>query len=137
MDEATGYGWRAFAGILIMIGGLLNVIDGLIAVINANRIQGVVNGHTTLPITNNVSTWGWVELVIGIVMVLAAFAIFAGATWGRVVGIFVAGLNLLVQFTYLGHYPFWSFTMILIDVLVIYGLVVHGRIEGAGTATTA
>ena len=41
----------------------------------------------------------------------------------------VAGLNLLVQFTYLAHFPFWSFTMILLDVLVIYGLIVHGGIE--------
>ena len=129
MDEAAGYGWRSFAGIMIIIVGCLNIIDGLVAVINANRIQGVVNGHTTLPITTNVQTWGWVVLIVGVVMVFAGFAIFAGATWARVVGVFVAGANLLVQFTYLGHYPFWSFTMILVDVLIIYGLVVHGRPE--------
>jgi uncharacterized membrane protein len=129
MDEAVGQGWRSFAGVLIMVAGFFNIIDGLVAVINANRIQGVTNGNATLPITNNVSRWGWVVLIVGIVMVLAAFGIFSGATWARVVGVAVAGINLLVQFTYLAHFPFWSFTMILLDVLVIYGLIVHGGVE--------
>jgi hypothetical protein len=129
MDEAVGQGWRSFAGVLIMVAGFFNVIDGLVAIINANRIQGVTNGNATLPITDNVSRWGWVVLIVGIVMVLAAFGIFSGATWARVAGVAVAGLNLLVQFTYLAHFPFWSFTMILLDVLVIYGLIVHGGVE--------
>ena len=59
-------------------------------------------------------------------MVLAGGAIFSGATWARVVGIFVVSVNLIFQFAYLGHYPFWSFTMIVIDILVIYGLIAHG-----------
>jgi uncharacterized membrane protein len=129
MDEAVGQGWRSFAGVLIMVAGFFNIIDGLVAIINANRIQGVTNGNATLPITDNVSRWGWVVLIVGIVMVLAAFGIFSGATWARVAGVAVAGLNLLVQFTYLAHFPFWSFTMILLDVLVIYGLIVHGGVE--------
>jgi hypothetical protein len=129
MDEAVGQGWRSFAGILIMVAGFFNIIDGLVAVINANRIAGVSNGHATLPVTDNVKTWGWVVLIVGIVMVLAAFGIFSGATWARIVGVSLAGLNMLVQFTYLAHYPFWSFTMILLDVLVIYALVVYGGVD--------
>ena len=129
MDEAVGQGWRSFAGILIMVAGFFNIIDGLVAVINANRIAGVTNGHATLPVTDNVKNWGWVALIVGIVMVLAAFGIFSGATWARVVGIVVAGVNMLFQFTYLAHFPFWSFTMILLDVLVIYALVVYGGVE--------
>jgi hypothetical protein len=129
MDEAVGQGWRSFAGILIMVAGFFNIIDGLTAVINANRIAGVTNGHATLPVTSSVKNWGWVALIVGVVMVLAAFGIFSGATWARVVGVAVAGLNMLVQFTYLAHFPFWSFTMILLDVLVIYALVVYGSTE--------
>jgi hypothetical protein len=134
MDDALGSGWRSFAGILIMVAGFFNIIDGLVAVINANRIAGVANGHATLPVTDNVKNWGWLVLIVGIVMVLAAFGIFSGATWARVVGVAVAGLNMLVQFTYLAHFPFWSFTMILLDVLVIYALVVYGGTE-TGTAS--
>lgn len=132
MDSSTyapGYGWRSFAGVLMIITGFFNCIDGLVAIINANRIEGVVNGNATLPITDDVSDWGWVVLAVGIVMVAAGFAIFSGAMWARVFGIVVAGLNMLVQFTYLAHFPFWSFTMILVDMLVIYGLVVYGRAE--------
>jgi hypothetical protein len=130
MDETVGYGWRAFAGILVLIAGFFNCIDGLVAIINANRIEGVVNGHATLPLTNQVSSWGWVVLIVGVVMVAAGYAIFNGATWARVVGIVVLMLNMIVQFSYLAHFPFWSFTMILIDTLAIYGLVVYGRPEG-------
>jgi hypothetical protein len=132
MDSSTyapGYGWRSFAGVLLIITGFFNCIDGLVAIINANRIQGVVNGNATLPITDNVSDWGWVVLIVGIIMVAAGFAIFSGAMWARVFGIVVAAVNMIVQFTYLAHFPFWSFTMILVDMLVIYGLVVYGRVE--------
>jgi hypothetical protein len=129
MDDDAGYGWRSFAGILIIIAGFFNAIDGLVAIINANRIQGVVNGQATLPVTDQVSSWGWVVLIVGIVMIFAGFAIFNGATWARVVGIVVVSINMIVQFSYLAHFPFWSFTMILVDTLVIYGLVVHGRPE--------
>ncbi len=129
MDDDAGYGWRSFAGILIIIAGFFNAIDGLVAIINANRIQGVVNGQATLPVTDKVSSWGWLVLIVGIVMIFAGFAIFNGATWARVVGIVVVSINMIVQFSYLAHFPFWSFTMILVDTLVIYGLVVHGRPE--------
>ena len=130
MDDTVGYGWRAFAGVLVLIAGFFNCIDGLVAIINANRIEGVVNGQATLPVTDKLSSWGWVVLIVGIVMVFAGCAIFSGATWARVVGIVVLMLNMVVQFSYLAHFPFWSFTMILIDTLAIYGLVVHGRPEG-------
>ena len=62
-------------------------------------------------------------------MVLAGMGIFAGATWARIVGILVASVNLMFQFAYLGHYPFWSFTMIVIDILIIYGLAGHSTEE--------
>jgi Ca2+/Na+ antiporter len=129
VDDDVGYGWRSFAGILITISGFFNAIDGLVAIINANRIQGVVNGQVTLPVTDKVSSWGWLVLIVGIVMIIAGFSIFSGATWARVVGIVVVSINMVVQFSYLAHFPFWSFTMILVDTMVIYGLVVHGRPE--------
>ena len=115
--------WWTFAGVMVLIGGLLNAFDGLVAITQANYIERNIAGE--LPITNNVKTWGWVALIIGIIMILAAFGILSGASWARVVGIFVASVNLLFQFAYLGHYPFWSFTMIVIDILVIYGLAGH------------
>jgi hypothetical protein len=129
MDD-VGYEWRSLAGILVIIGGFFNAIDGLVAIVNANRIEGVVNGRATLPVTDQLSSWGWLVLIVGIVMIFAGVAIFGGATWARVVGVVVLGVNMVVQFSYLAHFPFWSFTMILVDMFAIYGLVVHGRPEG-------
>ncbi|MGZ4689554.1 MAG: DUF7144 family membrane protein [Acidimicrobiia bacterium] len=113
-------GWWTFAGVMILISGTINAFDGLVAITQTRYIERNIGGE--LPITNNVKNWGWAELIIGIIMILAAFGIFSGANWARIVGIVLASLNLLFQFAYLGHYPFWSFTMIVIDLLVIYGL---------------
>ena len=66
------------------------------------------------------------DLITGEVMILAGFLILAGNMFGRVVGVLVASVNALAQLAYLNHNTFWSFTMILVDILVIYGLVAHG-----------
>ena len=122
--ESDGFGWKVFAGIMILIVGVLNVFDGLVGLTQENYVKQFTNGQ--LPVTNNIKTWSWVVLIIGVIMILAGFLIFSGTMFGRVVGVLVASLNLLVQLAYLNHNPFWSFTMILIDLLVIYGLVAHG-----------
>ncbi len=122
--ENDGAGWKLFAGIMILIVGTMNVFDGLVGITQVNYIQRYTGGQ--LPITNNVKTWSWVVLIIGAVMILAGFLIFVGNMFGRVVGIIVASLNALVQLAYLNHNTFWSLTMIIIDILVIYGLAAHG-----------
>ena len=122
--ESDGFGWKVFAGIMILIVGVLNVFDGLVGLTQENYVKQFTNGQ--LPVTNNIKTWSWVVLIIGVVMILAGLLIFSGNMFGRVVGILVASLNLLVQLAYLNHNTFWSFTMILIDILVIYGLAAHG-----------
>ena len=122
--ESDGFGWKVFAGIMILIVGVLNVFDGLVGLTQESYVERFTNGQ--LPVTNNIKTWSWVVLIIGVVMILAGLLIFSGNMFGRVVGILVASLNLLVQLAYLNHNTFWSFTMILIDILVIYGLAAHG-----------
>ena len=119
-----GYGWKAFAGFMLMIVGALNAFDGLVAITQTRYIERNIGG--ALPITSNVKAWGWAELILGVIVVLAGWAVMSGATWARVVGILVASVNLVFQFAYLGHYQFWSFTMIVINILVIYALAVHG-----------
>ena len=115
--------WWTFAGIMVIVGGFLNLFDGLVAITQTRYIERRIGGE--LPITNDVKTWGWVALIVGVIMLLAGFGILSGANWARVVGIVVASVNLLIQFAYLDHNPFWSFTMIVIDILIIYGLAGH------------
>ena len=130
MDN-DGYGWKMFAGIMVILVGVFNVIDGLRAITSANQVKShFPNGNVELPLTDNLKVWGWAILIIGAVMILAGFLIFSGNMFGRIVGIAIAALNAIVQLSYLDHNTFWSFTMILVDILVIYALVAHGgRIE--------
>jgi hypothetical protein len=122
--ENDGAGWKLFAGIMILVAGTFNVFDGIVGISQTNYIEHATGGQ--LPITNNVKTWSWVVLIIGAVMILAAFLIFVGNMFGRIVGVIVAGVNLLAQLAYNTHNSFWSFTMVIIDILIIYGLVAHG-----------
>ena len=122
--ESDGYGWKVFAGTMILIAGTFNVIDGLVGITQTNQLKAQTSG--LLPLTNNIKTWSWVVLIIGAVMILAGFLIFVGNMFGRIVGVLAASINLIVQLAYNGHSPFWSFTMVIIDILIIYGLVAHG-----------
>ena len=85
--------WWTFAGIMVLVGGLLNAFDGLVAITQSNYIERNIGGQ--LPITNNVKTWGWVALIIGVIMLLAGFGILSGANWARVFGILIASVNLI------------------------------------------
>ena len=125
--ESSGAGWKTFAGIMIIIVGTFNVIDGLRAhhELEPGREQPRER-QVELPLTNDVKTWGWVVLIIGAVMILSGFLIFSGNMFGRIVGVIVAAGNAIVQLSYIDHNPFWSFTIIIVDVLIIYGLVAHG-----------
>jgi hypothetical protein len=125
--DNDGSGWKLFAGIMVILVGVFNVIDGLRAITNASQIEShFPNGSVQLPITDDLKTWGWVVLIIGAIMILAGFLIFSGNMFGRIVGVTIAGLNAILQLSYMDHNTFWSLTMIFIDVLIIYGLVAHG-----------
>jgi hypothetical protein len=123
MAGRPSYGWKSFCSIMLLIVGFLNVIDGLVAITRSHQVEAQINGE--LPLTDNVKTWGWIVLILGIIVILAGFMLFAGSTWARVVGILVASINLIVQLAWLPHSNFWSLTMILIDIFIIYGIAVH------------
>jgi len=128
MAGTPSYGWKSFAGILLMVGGVFNFIDGLTGITRSNYYKSV-SGGTQFPITNNITTWGWIILIVGILMFLSGIGLFSGATWARALGILFASVNAILQLAWLAHFPFWSFTMILVDILVIYGIAVHGGRE--------
>ena len=76
-DSGLGQGWKSFAGVMIVIAGALNVIDGFVAIVDHTYYAKVSNGNVSLTITNNVKTWGWVELILGIILILAGYGIFS------------------------------------------------------------
>jgi hypothetical protein len=73
------------------------------------------------------TTWGWVHLILGVVVALAGLAVLAGRVWGRVVGITLAVLSAIANFLFIPYYPFWSLTVIALDIFVIWALAAHGR----------
>ena len=75
----------------------------------------------------DVTSWGWIHLIIGLIMFLSGIGIFSGNVLARTVGVGVAGLSALANFMALPYYPVWSIVVIAIDVAIIWALTVHGR----------
>ncbi len=73
------------------------------------------------------TTWGWIHLVLGILVLLAGFAVFNGSVWARTVGVTIAVVSILVNFAWLPYYPIWGLLMITANSFVIWALTVHGR----------
>jgi len=107
---------------MIMI-GVFQVIQGLVALFNDDFY---VVGQKWI-FEFDLTTWGWIHLIIGIGIAVAGFFVLNGAVWARVVGIGVAVVSAIVNFMWLPYYPIWSLLVIALDVLVIWALSVHGR----------
>jgi hypothetical protein len=124
-DEPTGWlGWIAFAGVMMLLMGTLHAIQGLVALFQDTYY---LIGSEGLIVSADYTTWGWVHLILGIVVVLAGIALLAGQMWARVVAVILAFGSVLVNIAFLGAYPLWSTIMIAVDVLVIYAVTVHGK----------
>jgi hypothetical protein len=119
--EEKGAGWVMFAGIMLLIAGVLNIMYGIAAVDNSKFIYG-----GTQYIFSDLNTWGWVTIILGALEILAAFSIWAGGQFGRWFGVIIAGLSSIGALLSIQAYPFWSLTIFAIDILIIYGLVAYG-----------
>jgi len=116
-------GWSTFAGVMMILGGIYWGIVGLIGL--ANDEFFVVGQEYVFKF--DITTWGWIHLILGIVVAIAGFLIFSGAVWARTVGVIIAGLWALAAFAWLPWYPIWAIILIAIAVSVIWALTVHGR----------
>jgi hypothetical protein len=120
-DEDHGSGWVAFAGILLLIVGTLNTIEGIAAIDKANFF--VRNTHY---IAGDLTAWGWTVLFIGIAEILLGLGVMAKNQFARWAGVGVLGLNAIAQLLFIPAYPFWSLAIFSLDILAIYGLVAYG-----------
>lgn len=116
-----GSGWVLFAGIMIMMVAVLNIIWGIAAI---DKSSFFVNDARF--ILSDLNTWGWIILGVGALQIAAAFSIWAGGGFGRWFGIGSAVVNALVALLSIPAYPFWSLAVFAIDILVIYGLACYG-----------
>ena len=124
-DKPTGWiGWVMFASFMMFLMGSFQVVEGLVAIFNRSYYQ-VTSDHLVVHV--NYTTWGWVHLLLGAVVLISAGGILVGNTAARTVGVVLAGLSAIVNLLFVAAYPFWSLLLIALDVLVIYALTVHGR----------
>lgn len=122
--QPTGWvGWVFFAGFMMMIVGLFQAIAGLTGLLR--HTWYVVSSSSGL-LVFNYQAWGWIDLIIGLVVLLAGFSVLHGAKWARVVGVVLAGLSAVAKLVSINEYPVWSILIIAVDVLVIYALTAHG-----------
>jgi hypothetical protein len=119
--EQQGSGWILFAGIMILIAGILNIIWGIAAIDNSSFFV-----EDERFIFSSLNTWGWIILILGIIEVLAAFSIWRGGAFGAIFGIFAASLSAIGALLSIPAYPFWSLAIFAIDILIIYGLAAYG-----------
>jgi len=116
-------GITAFAAIMMMTVGAFQAIQGVVALLNDTFY--VVGQKWTFSF--DITTWGWIHLIVGAAVAAAGFFLLTGAVWARVVGIGVAALSALLNFAWMPYYPAWSVLIIAVDVFVIWALTVHGR----------
>jgi hypothetical protein len=107
---------------MVMLGAF-HIIQGLVALFNDEYFLVTRSG---LIVTADFTTWGWVHLLTGTIIVVAGIFVFTGAVWARAVGVLVAVLSAVFNLGFLSAYPVWSLMMIALDVVVILALTVHG-----------
>jgi hypothetical protein len=121
-DEDRGYGWIMFAGVLLMMLGTLNFIEGIAAIGNTNFFV-----HNTHYLFASLNTWGWVVLCIGVLEWAVGLGVFVKNQFARWTGVAVLCLNAIAQLLMMPAYPFWSLSIFALDVLAIYGLIAYGK----------
>lgn len=116
-------GWAGFAGFMLILIGVFDVIQGLVALFNDEFYVVTTDWVFKFDIT----AWGWIQLILGAVLIASGLGIFSGNVAGRTVGVIVAGLAAIINFAWLPYYPLWSIIVIAICVAVIWALTAHGR----------
>jgi hypothetical protein len=116
-----GKGWILFAGIMLMVVGVLNLLAGIAAVDNSTIYTRKIEFVLT-----DLKTLGWVLIVLGVAQLLAGIGVFLESELARWAGIGFASLNLLAQFVLLPAHPGWTLTIFFVDIIIIFGLLTYG-----------
>ena len=120
-DDPHGQGLVTFAGVMLMIAGVLNTLYGIAAIDKAN-----VFVHNARYVFLDLQTWGWFVLALGVLQIFAALAIWRGASWARWFGVACASANAILQTLWLPSYPILALTILPLDIIAIYGLLAYG-----------
>ena len=132
-EDEHGQGLVTFAGVMLMIAAVLNLLYGIAAIGKANFFV-----HGARYVFGDLRTWGWFLVALGVLQAFAAFAVWRGASWGRWFGVACASVNAILQTLWIPAYPVLAMTILTLDIIAIYGLMAYGgrrRAAGLGGAS--
>jgi hypothetical protein len=121
-QESGGFavaGFTALAAVFMVISGLWSFFEGLAAIIKGGFFVVMPNYAYSISTTG----WGWMHMILGIVVFLAGLCLFADMAWARMTGIVLATISAVLNFLYIPYYPVWSIVLIALDVFVIWALM--------------
>jgi hypothetical protein len=123
-QETSGWavGFILFAAIMMLMSGVFEAIQGLIAIFE-NEFYVTTRNYT---FQFDATTWGWIHLLLGLVVAFAGWGLLSGRTWARTVAIVLAVLSAIANFLFIPYYPFWSLLIITLDIFVIWAVAAHG-----------
>ncbi|HEU0240944.1 MAG TPA: hypothetical protein VFR11_16920 [Micromonosporaceae bacterium] len=124
-SSAWATGGVIFAACIMILSGSLALIQGIAAVLK-NHIYVTTPNYV---MKFDVTSWGWIHIILGGLLILTGFVLFTGATWARALGIFFAVLSIFANFFFIPYYPFWAFVLIGLDVFVIWALATAPRMD--------
>jgi hypothetical protein len=122
--ETSGWavGFVLFAAIMMIMVGVFDALQGLIAIFQ-NEFYAATRNYL---FKFDATTWGWIHLIVGVLIAVAGWGLLSGRTWARVVGITLAVISAITNFLWIPYYPFWAILIITLDVFVIWALAAHG-----------
>ena len=122
-----GDGFILLAGVMLAFAGVLNAIWGIAAIDDSTYF----NGDNRFLIFDDLKTWGWFLVIVGILQLVAAFSVWSRHTYGRVAGIFFASVSAFLLMFTVNVFPIAAFMLFIVDLMIIYGLAVYGGRERA------
>jgi hypothetical protein len=124
-EDISGWavGFTVFAAVMMIMVGVWQALAGLIAIFENEFYVPTRNYLFEFDVTG----WGWIHLVLGVLVAFAGWGLLSGQTWARVVAITLAALSATANFLFIPYYPFWSILIIAADIFIIWALVAHGR----------
>jgi hypothetical protein len=120
--SGTAVGFILFAAIMMIMAGVFQAIQGLVGIFE-NEFYVATRNYL---LKFDATTWGWIHLILGLVVAFAGWGLLSGRTWARTVAITVAVLSAIANFAFIPYYPFWSLLIITLDIFVIWAVAAHG-----------
>jgi hypothetical protein len=115
-------GFIMFAAIMMIMVGVFQALQGLIAIFE-NEFYLATRNYT---FQFDATTWGWIHLLLGLLVAFAGYGLLSGRTWARLLAITLAALSATANFLFIPYYPFWSLLLVTLNILVIWAITAHG-----------